>query len=108
MRLASILDQYHDAFQSKYGSRLLPGHRVLSATQSKLKKNDNASKEIGGRKIVFSRHADGSAGKGGLQDSEIRQRPIRPHLGLRPVFQNRTGKNREPMRHGESPAMVSL
>jgi len=26
MPLASILDQYHDAFQAKYGSRLLPGH----------------------------------------------------------------------------------
>jgi hypothetical protein len=26
MQLASILDQYHDAFQAKYGSRLLPGH----------------------------------------------------------------------------------
>ena len=27
MRLASILDQYHHAFQAKYGSQLLPGHR---------------------------------------------------------------------------------
>jgi hypothetical protein len=26
MHLASILDQYHDVFQAKYGSRLLPGH----------------------------------------------------------------------------------
>jgi hypothetical protein len=26
MQLASILDQYHDAFQAKYGPRLLPGH----------------------------------------------------------------------------------
>jgi len=26
MQLARILDQYHDAFQAKYGSRLLPGH----------------------------------------------------------------------------------
>jgi len=26
MHLASILNQYHDAFQAKYGSRLLPGH----------------------------------------------------------------------------------
>jgi len=26
MQLASILDQYHDDFQVKYGSRLLPGH----------------------------------------------------------------------------------
>ena len=26
MRLASILEQYHDAFRDKYGSRLLPGH----------------------------------------------------------------------------------
>jgi len=26
MQLASILDQYHDAFKAKYGSRLLPGH----------------------------------------------------------------------------------
>jgi hypothetical protein len=26
MQLAAILDQYHDAFQAKYGSRLLPGH----------------------------------------------------------------------------------
>lgn len=26
MRLASIFDQYHDALQSKYGSRLLPSH----------------------------------------------------------------------------------
>ena len=24
MQLAPILDQYHDAFQTKYGSRLLP------------------------------------------------------------------------------------
>lgn len=27
MQLAPILDQYHDAFLGKYGSRLLPGHR---------------------------------------------------------------------------------
>ncbi len=27
MRLASILDQYHNAFLAKYGSQLLPGHR---------------------------------------------------------------------------------
>jgi hypothetical protein len=27
MRLASILDQYHDALQAKYASRLLPGHQ---------------------------------------------------------------------------------
>ena len=27
MQLATILDQYHDAFQAKYGSQLLPGHR---------------------------------------------------------------------------------
>jgi len=26
MQLASILDQYHDAFQAQYGSRLLPAH----------------------------------------------------------------------------------
>jgi hypothetical protein len=26
MHLVSILDQYHDAFHAKYGSRLLPGH----------------------------------------------------------------------------------
>jgi len=26
MQLASILDQYHDAFQAKYGPQLLPGH----------------------------------------------------------------------------------
>ncbi len=26
MQLASILDQYHDALQAKYGSQLLPGH----------------------------------------------------------------------------------
>ena len=26
MQIASILDQYHDAFLGKYGSRLLPGH----------------------------------------------------------------------------------
>jgi hypothetical protein len=26
MQLASIVDQYHDAFQAQYGSRLLPGH----------------------------------------------------------------------------------
>jgi len=26
MQLASILNQYHDAFKAKYGSRLLPGH----------------------------------------------------------------------------------
>jgi hypothetical protein len=32
MRLASILDQYHDAFQAKYGSQLLPGHlRAIEA-----------------------------------------------------------------------------
>ena len=32
MQLASILDQYHDAFQVKYGSRLLPGHfRAIDA-----------------------------------------------------------------------------
>jgi len=32
MQLASILDQYHDAFQAKYGSRLLPGHlRAIEA-----------------------------------------------------------------------------
>jgi hypothetical protein len=32
MRLASILDQYHDAFQAKYGSQLLPGHlRAIDA-----------------------------------------------------------------------------
>jgi hypothetical protein len=32
MQLASILDQYHDAFLAKYGSRLLPGHlRAIDA-----------------------------------------------------------------------------
>jgi hypothetical protein len=32
MHLASILDQYHDAFQAKYGSRLLPSHlRAIEA-----------------------------------------------------------------------------
>lgn len=32
MRLASILDQYHDAFLAKYGSKLLPGHlRAIDA-----------------------------------------------------------------------------
>lgn len=32
MQLAPILDQYHDAFQAKYGSRLLPGHlRAIDA-----------------------------------------------------------------------------
>lgn len=32
MHLASILDQYHDAFQAKYGSRLLPSHlRAIDA-----------------------------------------------------------------------------
>ncbi len=32
MRLASILNQYHHAFQAKYGSRLLPGHlRAIEA-----------------------------------------------------------------------------
>jgi len=32
MQLASILNQYHDAFQEKYGSRLLPGHlRAIEA-----------------------------------------------------------------------------
>ena len=32
MQLASILDQYHDAFQAKYGSRLSPGHlRAIEA-----------------------------------------------------------------------------
>jgi len=35
MKLASILDQYHDAFQAKYGSRLLPGHlRAIDAISS--------------------------------------------------------------------------
>lgn len=33
MQLASILDQYHDAFQAKYDSRLLPGHlRAINAS----------------------------------------------------------------------------
>ena len=32
MQLASILDQYHDAFQAKYGPQLLPGHlRAIDA-----------------------------------------------------------------------------
>ena len=32
MQLASVLDQYHDALQAKYGSRLLPGHlRAIDA-----------------------------------------------------------------------------
>ena len=32
MQLAAILDQYHDAFQTKYVSRLLPGHlRAINA-----------------------------------------------------------------------------
>ena len=32
MQLSSILDQYHDAFQAKYGARLLPGHlRAIEA-----------------------------------------------------------------------------
>lgn len=32
MQLALILDQYHDAFQAKYGPRLLPGHlRAIEA-----------------------------------------------------------------------------
>ncbi|MBW1699121.1 MAG: IS91 family transposase [Deltaproteobacteria bacterium] len=32
MQLAAVLDQYHDAFQAKYGSRLLPGHlRAIEA-----------------------------------------------------------------------------
>jgi hypothetical protein len=32
MHLASILNQYHDAFQAKYGSQLLPGHlRAIDA-----------------------------------------------------------------------------
>ena len=32
MQLASILDQYHDAFLAKYGPRLLPGHlRAIDA-----------------------------------------------------------------------------
>lgn len=32
MRLASILNQYHELFQAKYGSRLLPGHlRAIEA-----------------------------------------------------------------------------
>jgi hypothetical protein len=32
MQLAAILDQYHDAFQAKYGPRLLPGHlRAIDA-----------------------------------------------------------------------------
>jgi hypothetical protein len=32
MHLASILDQYHDAFQAQYGSRLLPAHsRAIEA-----------------------------------------------------------------------------
>jgi hypothetical protein len=35
MHLASILDQYHDAFQAKYGSRLLPGHLQAIAAISR-------------------------------------------------------------------------
>ena len=32
MRLASILNQYHDAFLVKYGPQLLPGHhRAIDA-----------------------------------------------------------------------------
>jgi len=32
MQLAAIVDQYHDAFKAKYGSRLLPGHlRAIDA-----------------------------------------------------------------------------
>ncbi len=32
MPLASILDQYHDAFMAKYGSQLLPSHlRAIEA-----------------------------------------------------------------------------
>ena len=32
MRLASIIDEYRDAFIAKYGSRLLPGHfRAIDA-----------------------------------------------------------------------------
>lgn len=32
MQLASIIDEYHDAFMAKYGSRLLPGHfRAIDA-----------------------------------------------------------------------------
>lgn len=32
MQLAAVLNQYHDAFQAKYGSRLLPGHlRAINA-----------------------------------------------------------------------------
>jgi hypothetical protein len=32
MQLSSVLDQYHDALQAKYGSRLLPGHlRAIDA-----------------------------------------------------------------------------
>src|SRR5450756_984077 len=32
MQLASVLDQYHDALQAKYGSQLLPGHlRAIDA-----------------------------------------------------------------------------
>ena len=32
MQLASIIDQYHDAFKAEYGSRLLPGHlRAIDA-----------------------------------------------------------------------------
>ncbi len=35
MQLASILNQYHDAFQAKYRSRLLPGHlRAINAISS--------------------------------------------------------------------------
>ena len=34
MQLAAILNQYHDVFQAKYGSRLLPGHlRAIDAIQ---------------------------------------------------------------------------
>ena len=34
MQLATILNQYHDVFQAKYGSRLLPGHlRAINAIQ---------------------------------------------------------------------------
>ncbi|MCK9363372.1 MAG: transposase zinc-binding domain-containing protein, partial [Syntrophales bacterium] len=35
MHIASILDQYHDAFQAKYGSRLLPSHLYAIAAISR-------------------------------------------------------------------------
>jgi hypothetical protein len=40
MQLAFLLDQYHDAFQTKYGSRLLPGHLCAIEAISRCRTSD--------------------------------------------------------------------